>query len=255
MVALPGDRIVVLGGLVGGASSDAVFAGPPGRLRRLARLPSPTHDAAAVVLHGQVELFGGGESVSVPDVTRIDLSTWAARRLDALDEPLSDLGAASVSGRVYLVGGYTGSRFASAVLRIGAGDRTSVVARLPAGMRYAGVTALGGSIYVAGGITLTGPSAAVYRVNLRAGSVERIGTLPRPTAHAPLVAARGALWLIGGDGSPYVLRIDPRNGSVAIAARFAHVLANAAAAALRDGRIIVAGGDASRDVWLLTAKR
>jgi outer membrane protein assembly factor BamB len=255
LVALPRDRIALLGGLVGGASSNAVFAGPPERLRRVARLPSPMHDAAAVVLHRQVELFGGGTSVSTPDVTKIDPSTWTVRRLHALDEPLSDLGAVAVADHVYLVGGYTGSRFASAVLRVESGNRTTVVARLPAGLRYAGVTALGGSIYVAGGITLTGPSAAVYRVNLRAGTVERNGTLPRPTAHAPLVAARGALWLIGGDGSPDVLRIEPRNGSVAIAARFPHTLANAAAAALRDGRIVVAGGDASRRVWLLSPTR
>jgi outer membrane protein assembly factor BamB len=255
VVALPGDRIAVLGGLVDGASSDAVLAGSPGRLRRLASLPSPTHDAAAVVLHGQIELFGGGESVSVPDVTRIDPSTWAGRRLHALDEPLSDLGAASVSGRAYLVGGYTGSRFASAVLRVGPGNRTTVVARLPDGLRYAGVTSLGGAIYVAGGLEPDGPSAAVYRVDLRSGSVGRIGLLPRPTAHAPLVAARGALWLIGGDGSRDVLRIDPRTGAAAVAARFPHALANAAAAALPDERIAVVGGDGSHEVWLLAAGR
>jgi Kelch motif protein len=248
VVSLPGGRLAVLGGLVAGTSSRAVLAGPPSRLRQVADLPVPTHDAAAAVVGGQIELVGGGTETSVPDVTRIDPAGWTVRRLHVLDEPLSDLGAVTVSGRLYLVGGYTGSRFASAVLRVGRGDRTVVVARLPAGLRYAGVAALGGSIYVAGGVTPAGPSAAVYRVDVRAGRVETIASLPQPVAHAPLVSARGALWLIGGDGSRDIVRIDPATGSARRVARLPQVLANAGAAVV-GGRIVVVGGDGSPDVW------
>jgi outer membrane protein assembly factor BamB len=248
VVSLPPGRIAVLGGLVAGQSSSAVLAGPPSRLRHVADLPAPTHDAAAAVVAGHVELVGGGTDTSVPDVTRIDPSGWAVRRLHALDEPLSDLGAATVSGHLYLVGGYTGSRFASAVLRVVRGDRTVVAARLPVGLRYAGVAALGGSIYVAGGITSTGTSVAVYRVDVRRGRVERIGSLPEPVAHAPLVSARGALWLIGGDGSRDIVRIDPRTGSAQRVARLPQILANAAATVV-GGRIVVVGGDGSSSVW------
>ena len=169
-----------------------------------------------------------------------------------LDEPLSDLGAAAVRGRTYLVGGYTGTRYATAILRVGRRDRTTTVARLPGGTRYAGVAALGNAIYVAGGVTPAGTTAAVYRVDVDAGRVSRIGTLPRPVAHAPLVATRGALWLVGGDGSRSVLRIDPRTGKVSVAGRLPAPLANAAAVTLPDGRIAVLGGDGSSAVWLLT---
>ena len=124
-----------------------------------------------------------------------------------------------------------------------------MAARLPAGLRYAGVTSFGGRIYVAGGLTPSGPSAAIYRVDVRSGRVERIGLLPHPVAYAPLVAARGRLLLIGGEGSRIVLRIDPRSGSVTTAGRFPKNLANAAAAALPDGRVIVVGGDGSNAVW------
>ena len=41
-------------------------------------------------------------------ILRVDPATGIARRMPSLDEPLSDLGAALVGGRTYLVGGYTG---------------------------------------------------------------------------------------------------------------------------------------------------
>jgi hypothetical protein len=251
-VALPDGRIVVLGGLVEGASSSQILAGAPERLSRIGSLPSPTHDAAAVVRSDRmVELFGGGESVSRPAVVAVDPATGGVRRLASLDEPLSDLGAVVVRGRPYLVGGYTGTRYASAILRVGRNDRTSVVARLPSGTRYAGVAALGNAIFVAGGVPEAGISAAVYRVDVDTGRVSRIATLPRPVAHAPLVAATGALWLVGGDGSRAVYRIDPSSGHVVVAARMPRALANAAAVSLVDGRIVVLGGDGSDAVWML----
>jgi len=40
----------------------------------------------------------------------------------------------------------------------------AVVARLPAGLRYAGVAALSGLIYVAGGVTPSGESDAVLAI-------------------------------------------------------------------------------------------
>ena len=112
-MALPDGRVVALGGLTHGASTDAILGGLPSRLRRIGTLPVATHDAAAVAVGGRVELFGGGQSTSSAAVARIDAATGAATALHPLDEPLSDLGAAVVGGRTYLVGGYTGTRFAA----------------------------------------------------------------------------------------------------------------------------------------------
>ena len=221
--------------------------GPPGKISfGSARLRSPRMRGRQWCRSAAWRIsLGGGESVSSPAVVRIDPSTRRVRRLPTLDEPLSDLGAAVVRGRTYLVGGYTGARYASAVLRVDAKDRTHVVARLPAGTRYAGIAALGDQIYVAGGVTESGASDAVYRVDVRSGRVSRAATLPRPTAHAPLVAASGALWLIGGDGSRSVFRIELPSGRVSVAARLPRVLANAAAVAMSDGLVVVLGGDGS----------
>jgi len=237
-VALPGGRLMVLGGYAGGSSIDTVLMGAPERLRVVGHLPAPTHDAAAALLGSSVYLFGGGQATSANTVSRVSLA-GAARSAGHLEEPLSDLGAAVVGGRAYLVGGYTGTLFATAVLRYDGGGRTTTIARLPAGTRYAGVAALGGSIVVAGGITTAGTSSAVYVVDPRSGRVRREGTLPAPEAHAGMAALGGALYLVGGRD---ILRIVGR--SVTVAARLPVSLSDAAVVA-SGGRILIVGGGTS----------
>jgi hypothetical protein len=247
-VALPGGRILALGGLVGGTSSDQILLGSPEHLRLAGRLPSATHDDAAVLSGGVVSLYGGGQAVSSPDVVRVDPRTAVAHRSGQLDEPLSDLGAAVVRGRTYLVGGYTGSRYATAVLRVGPGTRTTTVARLPGGLRYAGVAASGSRIAVAGGLTASGETAAIRLVDPATGSVRRLGTLPGPVAHAPLVAVGGALYLIGGTDASgtatrAIYRIDARSGAVRLVARLPASLGDAAAVTI-GRRVVVLDGSA-----------
>jgi len=244
-VALPGGRVLALGGLVAGSSSSQILLGTPERLRRVGSLPAPTHDAAAVLVRGSVWLYGGGQAVSSPAVVRVDPRTGTARTAGNLDEPLSDLGAAVVAGRPYLVGGYTGARFATAVLSA-RGSRTTVAARLPAGLRYAGVAASGGRLYVAGGLTTAGEARAIDVVDPRAGTVRRLGTLPRAVAHAPLVAVGGGLYLVGGElasgaSTRSIVRIDPASGRTRVAGRLPVALADAAAVE-SSGRAIVIGG-------------
>jgi len=259
-VALPGGRVLALGGLVAGSSSDWVLEGRPDHLRRIGRLPAPTHDAAAVRVGAFAYLLGGGEQTSSPAVVRIDPATGAARPAGSLGEPLSDLGAADVAGGAYVVGGYTGSRFATAVLRFRPGQAPSLVARLPEGLRYAGVAAAAGRIVVAGGVGTAGESDAVYAVDPHTRSVQRIGTLPQPLAHAPLAALGRFLYLVGGldaAGRPLasILRIDPATGAVSPAGTLPQPLADAAA--VRAGQAIVvlggAGASPSNAVLRLTA--
>jgi outer membrane protein assembly factor BamB len=249
-VALGGDRVMLLGGLAGGSSTDEILLGTPKRLRRAGTLPTPTHDDAAVLLGGRVYLLGGGQATSSDAVVRVS-TRGRARRTGTLGEPLSDLGAAVVGQTAYLAGGYTGSQYATGILAF-RGGAPQLAARLPTGLRYAGVASLGGVVYVAGGITTTGTSDLVYRFDPSTGTVEQLATLPRPVAHAPLVALGGSLYLLGGDGSDAVWRIGPAGG-VTLAGRLPRRLANAAAVAL-GGSIYVFGGDGSDAVLRVTPK-
>jgi N-acetylneuraminic acid mutarotase len=227
-------------------SSDQVLLGQPGLLQVAGKLPVPTHDAALAPSGSAAFLFGGGEAVSTDAVVRIDPGTGTARRAGTLGEPLSDLGATALAGRVYLVGGYTGTRFATAVLRFRPGRSPALVARLPAGLRYAGVAALGGRIYVAGGVTPSGESRKVLAVDPARRTVRIVAALPTPVAHAPLVALGGMLYLVGGTDAAggaldRIWRIDPVSGSVTSAGRLPEPLADAAAVVL-GRRVIVLGG-------------
>ena len=235
--ALPGGKLLVLGGETGGASTDQVLLGTPARLRAVGRLPVATHDAAAALLGGSVLLFGGGQAVSTDAIVRVDPATGRAASAGRLDEPLSDLGAVTIGGKAYLVGGYTGSAFATAILRYD-GGRTTTVARLPAGTRYAGVAALGSSIVVAGGLTPAGATAAVYTVDPKTHAVRRTATLPAPEDHAGMAALGGALYLVGGRE---ILKIVP-GGGVSVAARLPVSLADPAVVALGKRIVIVGGG-------------
>ena len=171
---------------------------------------------------------------------RVDPVTGAAARAGSLGEPLSDLGAAILGDKTYLVGGYTGSRFATAVLRFRPGRSPRVVARLPQGLRYAGVGALDGRIYVAGGLTTSGASRAVLAVDPVAGTVTQVATLPTPVAHVALARAGSRLLLVGG-GSRRVLEIDPQAGTVSVATRLPKPLSDPAAVN-QNGRVLVLGG-------------
>jgi len=175
-----------------------------------------------------------------------------AARIGSLGEPLSDLGAAVVGRTAFIAGGYTGATYATGILSF-RGAATRLAARLPVGLRYAGVAALGGRVYVAGGVTTTGTSNAVYAFDVHARTVSRIATLPAPIAHAPLARLDRQLYLIGGDGRSTILRISA-GGSVSVAGRLPHPLANAAAVTV--GRsIVVLGGDNSDAVYALSRSR
>ena len=245
-VALPGGRIMAAGGLVGGNSSNQILAGPPQSLSRVGSLPLPTHDAAAAVLGRYALVFGGGLNSSTDRVTRIQTGSWRATGAGSIGEPLSDLGAAVTGGKAYLVGGYTGSTFATAILRVA--PHFPVAARLPAGLRYAGVAALGAKIYVAGGLTTSGESTSVYAFDPVRRTIRQVARLPYPIAHAPLAGAGGQLFLIGGAndaGTPRstILRIDPADGRVTRAGNLPRPLADASAVTLGKALYVLGGTD------------
>ncbi len=237
-VALPGGKLMILGGLVGNTSIDTILAGTPGALRVVGHLPQPTHDAAATLLGGTVYFFGGGAATSTPTVVRVSFS-GAATNAGTLIEPLSDLGAVTVGGKAYIVGGWTGSQYASAVLRY---PSMAVPARLPTGTRYAGVTAIGRVIYVVGGLTVAGKTRAILAVSGRI--VRRIGSLPAPESDAALAALNGRLYYFGGRK---VFAIDPRTGNVTVSARLPVSLADATATTV--GNEIVVAGGGTNGVW------
>jgi hypothetical protein len=137
------------------------------------------------------------------------------------------------SGSVYLVGGWTGTQYATAVLRFTPPATIDLIARVPEGVRSAAVARLGHTLYVAGGRTSEGLSARLYAIDVNSGTVTTLDDLPRPVEQAVLVAGRTKLYLLGGRTASgkaldSVLAVDPATGRSKPAGAMPHPLAGAA---------------------------
>jgi hypothetical protein len=242
--AVVGGRVVVLGG----SARDGVQVGDPrGVLRRAARLPEPLASGAALASGGAVYLIGGARAGGTPsdEILRFDLASRGVTSAGQFVEPLAGAGYAQSGDSLLVVGGWTGEKLATAVLRFSLPGTVDLVARLPQATRDPAVALQGGKLYVAGGRTASGLSRQVYRVDLAAGAVSVVGRLPRGVAGASLVALGGKLYLLGGSGSAgpvsTVVRIDPSSGSIAPAGRMPSALAQAAVVRV-GGKTYVVGG-------------
>ncbi len=237
--ALPGGRILLLGGLFasGGSSADvAVLDTVNGRLSTVATLPSPTHDAGSATLNGQAFLFGGGQStpfalvqgVTLPGAGRGAVAT--ARTTGQLPQARADDEAVTVGNTAYVVGGYNGYIGDAPVLETTNGTTFSTLVTLPVAVRYAAVAASNGNIYVFGGeneqggttqeySTPTGSTtpppgqqvAVVQQVNIRTHTAKVIGSLPHAVQGAAAFVLGGHIFLAGGDS--YAPGTQPASGS------------------------------------------
>jgi len=230
--ALVGQSLVV----VGGNGSARILAGPPdGQLTVVGALPVPREAMAVFAAGGKLWALGGESGGKPTDaVLRIDLAAGRAKPAGTFEEPLAESGVVSSQGSAYLAGGWTGTQYASAVLQFTPPSTVRLVARLPEGVRSPAVTLSGRTLYVAGGATASGPSTAVYAVDLDTGGVASLGQLPQPVVGGVLFPARGKLYLTGGTTtrdrpSGAVIAIDPATGSPALVGRLTRPLVGAVA--------------------------
>ena len=107
-------------------------------------------------------------------VLRIELPSGRIHAAGHFIEPLAGAGIARRGGVVYLAGGWTGAKVATAVLRWSPGKTAMVVARLPVGLRSATAGFVGSRLYVAGG-----SPRKVFVVDVGSGKVVPAGTFPR----------------------------------------------------------------------------
>lgn len=223
-----------------------------GTVTNAGTLAVAVHDAAAADVGGGPTVFGGGNANETASVQRVgtDGTTTVIGRLPV---PRSDLSAATVAGRVYLVGGYDGTRVRATTLSTADAAAFQILGDLPVPVRYAAVGALGHDVYVVGGTTTGsagGAVAAVQALDTTTGAVRSVGVLPFPLTDAVAATLHGHLYVLGGlvDGRPSarIWRLDPPSGTTPLAfvpvATLPVPLADAAVAIDR-GIAYVAGGE------------
>jgi hypothetical protein len=221
-VAVSQAAAVPLGGRILLVADGSVLAGPAsGRLRHLAALPS-RRAAAAFFSDGHVWIVGGERAGKPTDeILRVDPRTRRVTRSLPFEEPLAEAGYVGKDGSLYLAGGWTGDKYATAILRFSPPDQVALVARLPVGVRRPAVALVGKRLYVAGGLAASGPTRTLLSVDLETGTLRRLGRLPQALSGALLVPAGSALYLLGGVGAggvpaSAVVRIDPAGGRAEI---------------------------------------
>jgi outer membrane protein assembly factor BamB len=264
---------LILGGLDSSETSvSGVFQldARTGRLSSAGTLSDPLHDAAAVALTDRVLVFGGGGETSTDLVQALpapggevaaDATFVETGRLPAVR---SDLAAATIGGRAYVLGGYGGTSPLDSVLATADGRTFTQVATLPQPARYMAVAALGGRLYAFGGETADGsPSNAIREVDPIAGTARLVGHLPEPLSHSSAVVLAGRAYLLGGEAkgvaSDRIWRFEPAAGRAIPAGRLPLAIASGAAAAAGPAAYLIGGkgtgGETLRSVVVLRVKR
>jgi non-specific serine/threonine protein kinase len=120
------------------------------------------------------------------------------KRLRAAPSERTEVAAAAVGDRIWLLGGYApdGATVATVEVYDTSGDAWSRGPDLPVAVNHAMAATLDGVLYVAGGQDRAGPSRQVAR--LEGDRWRPLAPLPEGRAAGGLVAAAGRLYLVGG---------------------------------------------------------
>ena len=178
----------------------------PGEWGRRAQLLAPVSELALAELNRKLYLLGGYPATrqTVPLVQIYDIASDSWELGPALPQPNNHGMAASVNGKVYLIGGQTTADDPSYVDTVYELDPASgawvAKARMPTA-RSAGVAIVhDGRIYVAGGRPPRGHDFAVY--DPTADSWEVLPNLPTQRNHITGAAIEGRIHVVGGRQGP-----------------------------------------------------
>ena len=240
--AVVGPTLVV----VGGVGSARLLGGPVGgKLAVIGALTTPLAAMQAFPSSGYLYLLGGENGTKPTDqLFRVDLAAGRARPAGTFEEPLAEAGVAPHGNSAYLVGGWTGSQFATAVLKFTPPGASRLVARLPDGTRSPAVALLGHTLYVAGGRTEQGLTRNIYAIDIQNGGVVSLGQLPQAVEQAVLVPSGTSLYLLGGKtangkASTTVIRIDPATGNPTAVGKTTVPLVGAAAVSAGSRSLVI----------------
>ena len=172
--AVVGRRVILVGGFDGVGPQRDVWATADGRsFTVVAHLPQPVRYPAVAAVGNAVYVFGGlisgGEYTGTFSnaIQRISLPSGRARIVGHLPTPLAHAMAATVDGRVYLLGGSAPAGPSAAIRRFDpATSRLWIAGRLARPRTDAAVATIGRIVYLIGGIS-SRPLASVITVRPR----------------------------------------------------------------------------------------
>ncbi|MBI2762020.1 MAG: kelch-like protein [Chloroflexi bacterium] len=228
-------------------------------------LPQPMHHAVAATVNGVLYVIGGeisptgiaNQGIFLNTVYAFDPAAGSWSEKAAMPTARSAGAAAVVDGKIYVTGGRPprGSDFA---VYDPAADVWTVLPDLPTQRNHLVAAALGGKVYVAGGRFGGGVgsemTAVVEVYDPAAGTWSRAAPMPTTRAGINGIAARGCLYVWGGEGNDAQPSgvfaenevYDPRTSSWQSIEPIPTPVHGVTGAAYLDGWIYLPGGGVSR---------
>jgi hypothetical protein len=114
-----------------------------------------------------------------------------------LPAALEEAGAASASGKLYVIGGFDAAGNSLRTVWVFDGSRWSAGPRLPLGLDHTSAATLDGRVYVAGGHSFGRDSARLFRLD--GASWTELRPMRHPRGGHALIAFEGRLYAIGGN--------------------------------------------------------
>jgi DNA-binding CsgD family transcriptional regulator len=243
---------------VGGRSAKEVL----GRVWRydpttssLATLPAkplPVTNVKAAVLGGKIWVPGGeqadGTISQQLDVYDPANQSWSTRA--PMPQPRSAYGLAAVDGRLYLFGGWDGSKArAETFMYDPASDTWAELDAMPTARAYCDAAVVDGKVYVLGGEDAGGPVAANEQFTPALdskGSWTKVIPLVQPRSKLTVVSVSNNIVVLGGGAEELPARYDVRTSVWESVKGPAVPLGPQPAAAVRDSSVFVATGDTSK---------
>lgn len=244
-----GQVLVLAGGLTDKGTTAAILTIDLGAGREtvVSRLPSPVHDAATALVGSVPTIFGGGNLAPETVVQQVSLAV--ATSIGQLPMPRADLGAVTVSGDTFVIGGGTPSRLDREILVTADGMHYRGVGVLRFGVRYAAIASTDASILVVGGTDGSHDLAVIQSINPITGVVRVIGQLPHGLSHAAAFVVGGRVLVAGGRfegrAQDAIWEIDPATGGATLVGHLPIAISDVAPVVL-DGVAYLLGGETTR---------
>ena len=245
-----GGLIIIAGGLTASGTTGVVRSIDPvnGHVRRSGLLRDPVHDAAAAVLGGHMLVFGGGRTVPVDTVQRVEQGAAGTNGtvVGRLPAARADLAVVVLGDNAFVIGGGAGGASDARIWATRDGTQVRLAGRLRIGVRYAAVVASGTSIFVFGGAAVGGDRSEIQRFDPATGQTRVVGRLPIRLSHASAVLLGGHVFILGGRvsgrASDTIWLFDPQTATATRVGRLPYPVSDAASVVI-DGRGYLVGGE------------
>jgi N-acetylneuraminic acid mutarotase len=253
----PATRVYVATVQVYDARADRWAYGPP--------LPRPLHHPMAAAVGGRLYVFGGevsatgvaNQGIYLDTVFAFDPPTGAWTQKASMPTARSAGATAVVDGKVYVAGGRPPRGHDFAVYDPAA-DAWTPLPDLPTQRNHLAAAAVDGKVYVVGGRFGGGVGSEMTEIvevyDPARGAWARAAPMPTRRAGVNGIAARGCLYIFGGEGNdahprglfPQVEVYDPRSDAWRSLEPIPTPVHGVTGAAYLDGWIHLPGGGVAR---------